>query len=230
MKSLQVVTPNIECIFNCPFCIAKAHKHNNIFINNYQNNHELWKNNLIDTIKSNKDLKYVVITGTNEPMQSIDCVKDIINIVRDTNKDIQIEIQTRMYKPSDIYNLVDVTCYSISNYQLIKKINPKGNIIRYVFILTDSFNNKRLNDILDIIPSNVKQLTFKVLHDSKGNNKDLDKWINSHKLDNSTLTKLSDDINNYKGNLSIRIDLNCMDSEDRYKVYREDGHLYDDWD
>ena len=120
MKSLQVVTPHIECIFNCPFCIAKAHKHNNIFINNYQNNHELWKNKLIDTIKSNKDLKYVVITGTNEPMQSIDCVKDIINIVRDTNKDIQIEIQTRMYKPSDIYNLVDVTCYSISNYQLIK--------------------------------------------------------------------------------------------------------------
>ena len=27
MKSLQVVTPHLKCIFNCPFCISKGHKH-----------------------------------------------------------------------------------------------------------------------------------------------------------------------------------------------------------
>ena len=35
MKNLQVVTPHMECMFNCPFCIAKAHVHLNNFENNY---------------------------------------------------------------------------------------------------------------------------------------------------------------------------------------------------
>jgi hypothetical protein len=34
----------------------------------------------------------------------------------------------------------------------------------------------------------------------------------------------------YDGGISIRIDLNCMKCEGRYKVYREDGKLYDNWD
>ena len=50
MKSLQVVTPHVDCIYNCPFCIAKGHKHNNKFINNYKNNYGMWKNNLIQVI------------------------------------------------------------------------------------------------------------------------------------------------------------------------------------
>ena len=91
MKSLQVVTPHLKCIFNCPFFISKGHKHNNKFINNYLLNYDLWKNNLINVIKNNNDLKYIVITGTNEPMQSKDYVNDVINIVRSTNKNIQIE-------------------------------------------------------------------------------------------------------------------------------------------
>ena len=62
MKSLQIVTPHIECIFNCPFCIAKGHKHDNNFVNNYKHNFELWKKNLIKVINANNDLKYVVIT------------------------------------------------------------------------------------------------------------------------------------------------------------------------
>ena len=230
MKSLQIVTPHQKCIFNCPFCIAKAHSHNNSFINNYELNKELWKNNLINVINTNPDLKYVVITGTNEPMQSKECVKDIIETVRKTNPSIQIEIQTRMYKEDDIYNSVDVTCYSISNFNLIKRINPIGNTIRYVFILTDSFNGKRLDDYLNAISKSVTQLTFKTLENSNGVNTELDNWINNHKVDNSTLEELDKDINAYNGSLSIRIDYNCMDSTDRYKVFREDGNVYEDWD
>ncbi|MBR4262050.1 MAG: hypothetical protein IKQ35_01635 [Bacilli bacterium] len=229
MKSLQIVTPHQECIFNCPFCIAKAHSHNNKFINNYEINNDLWKNNLINVINTNNDLKYVVITGTNEPMQSKSCVQDIIDIVRNTKKDIQIEIQTRMHKEDDIYKSVDVTCYSISNFNLIKNINPIGNTIRYVFILTESFNNKRLTDYLDIIPEEVTQLTFKTLENSNGVNIELDNWINNHKVDEDTLKALEKDINNYCGKLSIRLDKSCMDAEGRYKVFREDGNLYDDW-
>lgn len=230
MKSLQVLTPHKKCIFNCPFCISKAHEHNNTFINNYELNYDLWKNNLIKTIKENKDLQYIVITGTNEPMQSSNCVKDIINIVRKTNKNIQIEIQTHYYKESDAYNKLDVVAYSISNINIINKIKPIGNIIRYVFILTDSFNNYRLNEILDLVPKNVKQITFKCLQDSNGINKNVDNYIKKHKVDNNTLEKLKNDINNYNGDLSIRIDEFCMDAEDRYKIFREDGKVYNNWE
>ena len=163
MKSLQVVTPHIECIFNCPFCIAKGHKHDNNFVNNYDNNFELWKNNLIKVINENKDLKCVVITGTNEPMQSRECVNDITQIVRNTNKDIQVELQTRYYKQNDVYNKLDVVAYSISNVNLLNKIKPMGKTQRYVLIMTDSYNGYTLNEILKLIPNSVKQITFKRL-------------------------------------------------------------------
>ena len=81
MKSLQIVTPHKKCIFNCPFCISKSHSHNNCFENTYEKDFNKWKNNLEELINNNSDLECVVITGTNEPMQSKECVKDIINIV-----------------------------------------------------------------------------------------------------------------------------------------------------
>ena len=230
MKSLQVLTPSMKCIYNCPFCISKTHRHNNKFINNYCLNHELWKNNLIKVIKENKDLKYIVITGTNEPMQSPECVNDIINIVRSVNKKIQIEIQTHHYEQNKLYNLLDVTAYSIPYINLIHKIKPVGNIIRYVFILTDSYNDYSLDDIINIIPKNVTQLTFKCLIDSNGINKSVDEYIYNHKISNDNLEKLRKDIREYKGDLSIRLDEFCMDCEGRYKIFREDGNLYDNWE
>ena len=230
MKSLQVVTPHLECIYNCQFCIAKSHIHLNSFENNYERNYNLWKNNLISTIIENKDLRYVVITGTNEPMQSKECVKDIINILRSLNKDIQIEIQTRYYKQDEIYDLVDVVAYSISNPKLINIIRPKGKVQRYVFVLTNDFNGFRLEDILKFIPSCVSQLTFKALQDSNGENLAFDDYIKNHRIDNLTLNNLKKDIDNYNGNLLIRLDLNCMDSKGRYKIFREDGNLYESWD
>lgn len=229
MKSLQIVTPHIECIFNCPFCIAKGHKHDNNFVNNYEHNFELWKKNLIKVIKDNDDLKYVVITGTNEPMQSKKCVSDIIDIVRNTNRNIQIELQTHYYKPDNIYNKLDVVAYSISDIKLLDKIKPIGKIQRYVLIMTDSYNEYSLNEILKLIPDSVKQITFKKLIDSNGVNKDVDDYIKCHSIDGNTLNNLISDVNNYIGNLSIRVDLDCMNATCRYKVFREDGNLYDDW-
>ena len=230
MRSLQVVTPHLECIYNCPFCIAETHKHDNMFVNNYLEDYDYWKNNLIKVIRDNLDLGYVVITGTNEPMQSMDCVKDIINIIRENRSNIQIEIQTHYYKENEIYNLLDVVAYSIPYYHLIKSIKPCGKINRYVILLTDTYNDYSLNDILSIIPKNVQQITFKTLHDSKGINKDVDLYILNHKIDKLKLEKLRKDILNYDGDLSIRLDENCMDAADRYKIFREDGCLYDNWE
>lgn len=228
MKSLQVVTPHKECIYNCKFCISKMHSHDNKFINNYELNKEIWENNLIKVIKENKDLKYIVITGTNEPMQSMDCVKDIINIVRSNNTEINIEIQTHYYKENNIYNDIDVVAYSISSAHLLDKIKPMGKISRYVLILTDSFNNYSLKDILNLIPIKVTQVTFKSLQLGEKQN-EVYEYILNHSIDKKTFEKLKEDINNYKGNLSIRLDDNCMDSIGRYEIYREDAKVYDTW-
>ena len=230
MKSLQVVTPHMKCIFNCPFCISKGHVHNNRFVNNYKDKNDLWKNNLEKVIKENTDLKYVVITGTNEPMQSKDCVNSIIDIVRNINKDIQIEIQTHYYKKDDLYNKLDVVAYSVADIRLLDKIKPMGKISRYVIILTDSFNGYSLDDLLGRINDSVSQITFKRLIDTNGDNEGVDNYILDHKIDDDTLNRLKKDIDNYKGNKSIRIDLNCMDSYNRYKIFREDGLVYDSWE
>ncbi len=230
MKSLQVLTPKRECIFKCPFCISRTHKHNNNFKNNYEENHELWKNNFINTLKENLDLKYIVITGTNEPMQDKECVNEIINITREYRKDIQIELQTRYYKYEDIYDKLDVVAYSISDYNYLDKIKVSKTINRYVVILTNSFDNKTLQDILNIIPKEVKQLTFKFLHDSNGINNDIDEWVENHRMDGISNNNLIKDINRYKGDLSIRYDVDCMTSENRYMIFREDGKLYSNWE
>lgn len=230
MKSLQVLTPNKKCIFNCPFCISKSHKHNNTFVNNYENNYKLWESNFIKVLKENKDLKNIVITGTNEPMQDEKCVDDIINITRKYRSDINIELQTRYYKESKVFSKLDVVAFSVSDFRLLKIIKKTNNVTRIVIILTDSFNSKSLKDIIYEMDKNIEQLTFKVLHDSNGFNVDMDNWIKKHKTDKITIENLKKDIDNYNGNISIIFDETCMDSTNRYMVYREDGNLYKDFE
>ena len=123
MRSLQIVTPHIPCEYNCPFCIAKAHKHDNEFKNAYNGDFEFWRDSLAKVLMENEDLKFVVITGTNEPMQTPDCVEDIIKLVRYYRSDISIEIQTRDYRESPLYNEMDTVCYSISNRYYLDRIS-----------------------------------------------------------------------------------------------------------
>ena len=229
MKSLQVLTPNKKCIFDCPFCIAKGHKHNNDFVNNYENNYLKWESNLIKILKENKDLKNIVITGTNDPMQDIKCIKDIVRITRKYRSDINIELQTRYYKYDKVFDLIDVVAFSVSDYKLLKKVVKTKNITRIVVILTDNFNNKTLTDIIKQFDQRIEQLTFKIIQDSNGYNKKLDTWIYKHKANDETINNLKKQIINYNGNISIMFDETCMDSTNRYMVFREDGNLYKDF-
>ena len=229
MKSLQVLTPNKKCIFNCPFCISKTHEHNNSFVNNYDNNYKVWEENFIKILKDYEDLKNIVITGTSEPMQDKKCVEDIIKISRKYRPDINLELQTRYYKIEPLFDLLDVVAFSVSEFNLLKLIKKTNNITRIVIILTDSFNDKSLNDIISEIKVDIEQLTFKILHDSDNYNKELDDWVKKHRTNKKTIQKLKKEIEKYKGKINIRFDENCMDATNRYKVFREDGNLYDDF-
>lgn len=230
MKSLQVMTPARKCIFNCPFCIAKTHEHQNAFVNNYEGDYQFWEESFISVLEDSDDLKTVVITGTNEPIQDEACAIRIANITHMIRPDVQVELQTRFYRKCNAFNYMDVVAFSISDYNYLNRIENIAGTARYVIILTDSFNELALNDIINKIPSNIKQLTFKILHDSNGYNKELDEWIANHKTNNKTVTKLIVDVMNYKGDLDIFFDENCMIAEDRYMVFREDGQLYDSFD
>lgn len=230
MKSLQVLTPTHKCIFSCPFCISKTHPHNNQFESLYDKDRNQWKKNLEEILVENKDLKTVVITGTSEPMQEEACVLDIIHLTRQYRKDVSIEIQTRYYGYKKAYDLVDVTAYSISSFSYLSKIVPLKSKVRATILLTDSFNDKSLQDIIKALDSKVEQITFKVLHDSHGYNKEIDAWIHQHSTSIETVEKLKKEIENYKGKISIFFDENCMDADNRYRVFREDGRLYKDYE
>ena len=229
MKSLQVTTPSKKCSYNCPFCIAKTHPHNNQFSNLYEDDFEKWAKNYMAILLDNPDLKNIVITGTNEPMQDPECVEKIIELTRFFRNDIAIELQTRQYSFSELYSKLDVVAYSISQYSYLARIKPNGKINRYVILLTDEFANKSLEEILSQLPSTVTQVTFKVLQDNGGNAK-VESWIRTHKMKEEQICLLEEQILQYKGKLSIRLDRNCMDATNRYEIYREDGNLYRDWD
>ena len=231
MRSLQVLTPARECIYNCPFCISRSHFHNNIFANTYEEDREEWARNYEKVLKEHNDLFSVVITGTNEAMQDPDCVLDIINITRDVRPDVQIELQTRVYKEHPIYHLVDVAAFSISEFENVgvPSVIP-GVITRYTVILTDSFNGKSLDDIISKIPEGVTQLTFKILQTSHGVDQEMDDWIAKHHLDDETRNSLKEEIKNTPTRFSIFFDETCMDAENRYMVFREDGNLYKNYD
>ena len=52
----------------------------------------------------------------------------------------------------------------------------------------------------------------------------------THMCDEETLAKLDEGVAKYHGDISIRMDKTCMDATDRYKVFREDGMVYNNWD
>ena len=44
------------------------------------------------------------------------------------------------------------------------------------------------------------------------------------------LSNIYDIVNRFNGtDISVRIDTNCQDSENRYVIYREDANVYKEW-
>lgn len=230
MKSLQLLVPHEKCIYDCPFCISKTHKHDNSFENLYSKDNYLWKSNLESVLEYYQDLKTIVITGTSEPTLNISCIQNMINIIRNKRSDIQIELQTKCYDKTSVSDDVDVLAYSIVYDSFFKTPYLSKAIIRYVILLTKYFEKYNLEELLAIIPKEVSQVTFKVLHDSNGYSKDIDNWI----LENSMREEKKEDLKNevlaYKGNTSVRFDAESMKADDRYMIFREDGKLYKDWE
>lgn len=221
--NLQVCVPYEKCPFNCPMCIAVGRK---VFKNEYKNNKINYLKCLSETLED-FEINDVVLTGNTDPTLNTYWLKDVANYIKEKNKNINIELQTKNYNLKG-YNLksLDTLAYSITDVKsYLKSWNfrkIKGNN-RLVILLTKEFSFLSKDNFN---PMGFNQITFKVLQ--KGEDKKINEWIMKNKMNN--YKKIYDIVDEFNGtNVSIRIDTNCQDSTNRYKIFREDSFVYNDW-
>ena len=216
--NLQLCIPYEPCIYHCPFCIARGHKHNYEFQNLYKTNKKEYFQKLIDVLEFIDGS--VVLTGECEPTQNMSFLKDVIKVIRKHKKNAVIELQTRNYEYKgglDIdvlsYSIVDSKAY-LNAYKLYKE--PK-KINRLVILLRrdlDFLNNYNFNSF------GFQQVTFKQLQ--LGEDFETNKWIMNN------LSEVNHNIQ--RSDISIRYDYSCQTAKGRYFVFRSDGNLYNSWE
>lgn len=212
--NLQVALPYYEpCIYKCPFCVARNHKHNNRFFINEKQFLEAFS-------VLGKEHKDIVITGQNDPTQQKELVDKIIKIAKEQSICSKIELQT---KDIDYYIDDILMCYSLSTHREFNKLKDKGyKKYRAVFIVSD----KLKFDNLDL--SNVYQATFKQMQYSE--DEKTNEYITKHRLSNVEIVLEVEKLKSKFPNCSIRYDLDCQKADSRYHILRSDGVLYSNWE
>lgn len=77
--NLQVCAPHQECVYNCPFCVARGHKHKYHFKDIYKDGlNQDYFNALKRTIKT-CNIDTVIITGECDPTQNMLCHSDAVS-------------------------------------------------------------------------------------------------------------------------------------------------------
>ncbi len=229
--NLQVCVPYERCVYNCPMCVAKGHKHHYEFKNLYVEDKEEYGNKLRYINDYNREyFENVIITGECDPTQNMGFVKYIIGMLKLWHKDeLKIELQTHNYNVnvSELDDL-DVLSYSITDSKAylrsykFPRLKDKTN--RIVILLTKEFAFLNKNNFE---PMGFDQVTFKTLQ--YGEDKEINKWIDENKLED--LSNIYDIVNKYNGtDISIRIDTSCQNAKGRYKILRSDGKLYENWE
>lgn len=223
--NLQVCVPYQKCVYSCPMCIAKGHKHNYEFENLYDEWQGKYEENLRQIFRD-YFINDIVITGECEPTQNMKFVKNIISVSERNGKSTELQTHNYNLNVKDLKGL-NVLSYSITNSKAYLKSHsfPKiKGINRLVILLTKDFEflNKENFDAMGY-----NQITFKVLQ--HGEDEAVNKWIDENKLQD--LSKIYEIIEHYNGSkVSVRIDTSCMNSKGRYYVFRSDGKLYENWE
>jgi len=234
--NLQVITPICgQCVMNCPYCMANAHEHGNKFQDLYRENKDAYFGKMRRVFRG-MDLNTIVVTGTADPLQEPEVVKEISQMLKECMKPSStIELQTRIHNrvTDEISQQFDAIAFSIDNPKQIPSIKkPQSKVNRFVFILTDAFNGYNLQQLLDMGQFTPEQITFKILVSSNEINCKQDEWVRQHNCDLATQERLKSDAEkeNKKGKISVRWDDTCWIADNRYIVFRQDGDLYHTWD
>lgn len=220
--NLQVVSPYRKCPFACPMCIAAT---------DYQYPYEdLYKSNEADYILQLRNALHgfsgdVIITGDTEPTLFMDWVKKVIAHAELCGR--KTELQTKNYAV-DVSELkgLGTLAYSITNMKEYLRIpnlkTIKGNN-RLVILLTKDFD---CLDVGNFETYGFNQITFKCLQES--DDPKTNEYIKANRIGN--MDKIYQIMNDLAlRGVSVRIDENCMEAEDRYRIFRTDGKIYDKW-
>ncbi len=227
--NLQICVPYQKCPFNCPMCIAAD---NNKFKDLYSKNNKKYFKQLHKALKkTNGD---IIITGATEPTLNIPWVLEVANYIKKNFPNRQIELQTHNLNFKTINNIfkdvLNIIGYSITSKSDVFKtlklqqeqiINTETCKARFTILATNEVYQTLVEHKRALAFRYLPQVTVKELQLSK--NTEVNKYIEEHK-------HTAKDFSNLPFNTaSLRIDLNCQDSLNRYRIFREDGKLYKRW-
>lgn len=227
--NIQLCIPYEPCVYHCPMCIARGHKHNYQFQNLYKTDIKQFTDNLLKSLNS-VEFNDIILTGECDPTQNIRFLQYAIKIIRKYYPDKKIELQTHNYH-TDLKKLrgLNVISYSVTSVRdylasySFKK--PKNMTSRMVILLTNEFGFLTAENFNDM---GFNQITFKTLQN--GENPLINRWIDSHRLKNIENIKKIVSKFNSDTDVSVRLDQSCQDATGRYYVIRSDGLLYENWE
>ena len=236
MNNLQVCLPYQPCVYRCPMCVARGHKHEYKFENLYSKDFNQWAN-LLHNRLARGDIDNIVITGECDPTQNIRFVTDTLRIIRalPPSWDGNVEITTHNQKYASVFRNLrpDVISLSATNAReylsswQAEKPNYLAKHYRLVILLTDEFNFLTPENFS---PMGFDQVTFKTLQ--YGEDGVVNRWIFEHKMDDEHLKNIQAIVDkfNSNGSVSVRLDTSCQTAEGRYEIFRCDGKIYPSWE
>lgn len=223
--NLQLVSPYQKCSFNCPFCVAASDREQPQYYNLYEEDRLTYFSSLLKVLDEEK-IETVVFTGNTEPTLFDEWLSDCAEIIGLSTNYINLELQTKNYNYSNDEDDFETVAYSMSTINdveiMLNKLPHYTHNCRLVFLL-----NKFLDfDYIYYVSKRIQncEMTVKIMQDSALGVKNVDEWIDKNK---KTLT--CEDIKLLTKN-GVRVDEDCMNAENRYKIFGIDGKVYNSWE
>ena len=230
--NIQISAPYQPCVYHCPFCVARGHKHGYKFDNLYGTNEEVYFSRLRNFL-TNYNLKTgtyptVIVTGECDPSQDMRWATKVANECSDLGCKVEFQTHNLSLKERDIPHSIKVLSYSITNpreyLSAWRYTKPTWCINRMVMILRDGFEFLNKDNFS---PMGFDQVTFKALNE--GEDDKINAWIANHRPGN--IDNFYEIMESRNGStLSVRVDTTCQQAEGRYYVFRSDGKVYESWE
>lgn len=230
--NIQVSAPYQPCVYHCPFCVARGHKHEYKFDNLYGRDEEAYiralRDFIIEYTKKNGEYPTVIITGECDPSQDMRWATKVANECSDLGCKVEFQTHNLSLKERDIPHSIKVLSYSITNpreyLSAWRYTKPTWCINRMVMILRDGFEFLNKDNFS---PMGFDQVTFKALNE--GEDDKINAWIANHRPGN--IDNFYEIMESRNGStLSVRVDTTCQQAEGRYYVFRSDGKVYESWE
>lgn len=225
--NLQLTSPFKTCPYKCKYCVS-----------NFSGDYPFENLYNIRPWEYFKSLRYalatgkysgIVITGMTDPSLFPKWIEDVLHEMNMYFPKITVTLQTaNMYYRPQVR--LDVLAYSVGSIEkaelaILAARKEEEYTVRYNLMLSKEFDYEDILTFYDEITkiNPLAQFTVKYLYPTSNGHDETDKWISENRLE------LDDDVKAYFKGLDIWVDEACMDNENRYHVFRENGKLYPNW-